>query len=390
MKKTLNAFLLFIVITLQIQKGIAQQNLNQADLKELYNALQQIPSYKKLKKNDKSYAALYDGLKSKIVDADDKSAFKLLSKLLIAINDNHLGLYSTPDSTRKSNLVKISVNTDSLKKELQLKHVDSLEGLYYSGKNELGIYANSPNNFFLVSLANSAILAELFKTSYGGCDLIWYGNKVVPFSLLKNVRLVNGVLIGLPLSKHKNKNFATLMREKEHFELKAIDDEISYLRLSSFSSNNDNIKKSADFYADILGQLPKKYLIVDVRNNGGGGYKTSGKFIELLKKYKGHIFLLHNSATVSNAEQFVLALKGRKNVTTLGEQTKGMITFGSNYGKKITLPSGRFVFSPTDMKGLDRELAYESKGIDPDVKLDIFKGDWIEQTMDYIKNNFDK
>jgi hypothetical protein len=390
MKKIVYAFLFLTVIALQAQKGVAQENQNQADLNELYSALQQTPSYKKLKKNDKSYAALYDDLKSKIVHADDKSAFKLLSKLLIAINDNHLGLYSTPDSSRKSSLVKISINTDSLKNELQLKHVDSLEGIYYSGESELGIYANSPNSYFLISLVNGALLGELFKTSYGGCDLIWYGNKAVPFSLLKNVRLVNGVLIGLPLSKYRKKSFANLIRGKEHFELKAIDDEISYLRLSSFSSNNDNIKKSADFYADISGQLPKKYLIVDVRNNGGGGYKTSGKFIELLKKYKGHIFLLHNSATVSNAEQFVLALKGRKNVTTLGEQTKGMITFGTNYGKKITLPSGRFVFSPTDMKGLDRELAYESKGIDPDVKLDIFKGDWIEQTMDYIKNNFDK
>ncbi|WP_113637242.1 S41 family peptidase [Nubsella zeaxanthinifaciens] len=390
MRKTTIAFLLLLGITLLAQKGIAQENLNQADLKQLYTALQQTPSYKKLKKNDKSYAALYEKLNAEIASADDKLAFKLLSKLLIEVNDNHLALYSTADSSRRNVLSKVSGNIDSLKKELLLKDVDSLEGIYYSGESELGIYASSPNNYLLVSLANGNLLAELFKTSYSGCDLIWYANNIAPFNLIKNVRLVNGVLTGLPISKQKNKNYATLIRGKEHFELKTIDNEIGYLRLSSFSSSNDNIKKSAEFYASIVDHLPEKYLIVDVRNNGGGGYKTSGKFIDLLKKYKGHVFILQNSATVSNAEQFILALKARKNVTTLGEQTRGMITFGSNYGKKIMLPSGRFAFYPTDMKGVESEFLYESKGVNPDVNLDAFKGDWIEQTIDYIKNKFDK
>ncbi|MGV3545569.1 MAG: hypothetical protein ACO1N4_00810 [Pedobacter sp.] len=87
---------------------------------------------------------------------------------------------------------------------------------------------------------------------------------------------------------------------------------------------------------------------------------------------------------MSNAEQFILELKPLKNVITLGEQTKGMITFGSNYGSKVVLPSGRFTFSPTDMNGIDKELAYESKGIDPDVALDTFKSDWITQALEYI------
>ncbi|MCY1563076.1 hypothetical protein D9M68_1005620 [compost metagenome] len=72
-------------------------------------------------------------------------------------------------------------------------------------------------------------------------------------------------------------------------------------------------------------------------------------------------------------------------MTTLGEQTRGMITFGSNYGKTLLLPSGRFTFYPTDMDGKMKELAYESKGVNPDIALDVFKGDWVMQTMEWIK-----
>jgi hypothetical protein len=37
------------------------------------------------------------------------------------------------------------------------------------------------------------------------------------------------------------------------------------------------------------------------------------------------------------------------------------------------------------MTGVDRDLAHESKGVDPDVLLDPYKSDWIEQTLEYIK-----
>ncbi|WAC42258.1 S41 family peptidase [Pedobacter sp. SL55] len=215
--------------------------------------------------------------------------------------------------------------------------------------------------------------------------MLLYSGKPVPYNLIKNARLVNGTLLGTPFTKYKEHKFSILEKSNDNFEYKTLNDNVSYLRLSSFSSSNINIKKSEEFFATMADKLSTANLIVDLRGNTGGGYKTSGKFLTLLKKYKGQIFILQNSATVSNAEQFILELKPLKNVTTLGEQTKGMITFGSNYGTKIVLPSGRFTLYPTDMKGLERDLAYESKGLNPDVALDLFKSDWIEQTLDYIK-----
>ncbi len=384
MKKIVYVFLLLVGM-LSTQILVAQQNPNQADLEALYTAIQKTPSYKKLLKGNKDYQQLYENVKQKIVDADEKQTFKQLSRLVSAINDNHLGFYRTPDTTLKTAYISLPLNIDSLKKLLQLKDENALEGIYYASNHEFGLYANGDKAYQMVSLTNGILIAEIFHTPYNGFDLLLYSGKPVPYNLIKNARLVNGTLLGTPFTKFKEKKFSILDKGSESFEYKPLNETVGYLRLSSFSSTNANIKKSDEFYATIAAKITTRKLIVDLRGNTGGGYKNSGKFLKLLKNYKGEIFILQNAATVSNAEQFILELKPLKNVTTLGEQTKGMITFGSNYGEKIVLPSGRFTFYPTDMKGSNRDLAYESKGINPDISLDVFKEDWIKQTLEYIK-----
>ncbi len=385
MKKILYTFLLLFGVTLHVSKSIAQENQNQADLEALYTAIQKTPSYKNQLKGDKAYQQLYEDVKLKIVDADEKQAFRQLSRLVSAINDNHLGFYRTPDTALKTLYSSVILdNRDSLRRRLQQKPESDLEGVYYASNQQFGLYAKGDNAYQIVSLAKGFVTAEIFYTPYGGYDMLLYSGKPTPYQLIKNTRLVNGTLIGTPFTKFKEKKFSVLDKGSENYEYKKINDQIGYLRLSSFSSSNTNIKKSEEFYATIADKLTAEKLIVDLRGNTGGGYKTSRKFLDLLKKYKEEIFVLQNSATVSNAEQFILELRPLKKVTTLGEQTKGMITFGSNYGKKIVLPSGRFTFYPTDMKGTNRDLAYESKGINPDITLDVFKSDWIEQTLEYI------
>jgi len=365
--------------------GFAQQDQNQADLDALYQAIQKMPSYKKLLKGNAGYQQLYEEVKGKVKDADEKTTFKELSRLLYAINDNHLGFYRTPDSTLKAAYVSLPINTDSLKIQLAQKGKDELEGIYHLGEHDFGLYTTDQQHYKMVLLKNGILMSEIIKTPYGGYDCIQYAGRNVPYQLIKNIKLVNGALIGTPFVKTKKKSFSALTKSTENFEYKLLDQDIGYLRLSNFGSNHVNIKKSEEFFKTLNGGLASRCLIVDLRNNPGGGYKTSQKFIDLLKKYKGKIFILQNAQTVSNAEQVIIELKDQKNVVTLGEQSKGMITFGSNYGKNVLLPSGRFTFYPTDMNGIDKELAYESKGINPDVLLDPYKGDWIEQTLEYIK-----
>lgn len=374
-----------LLISLLGLAAFAQQDQNQTDLDALYQAIQKMPSYKKLLKGDANYQRLYEEVKEKVKDADEKTTFKQLSRLIYSINDNHLGFYRTPDSTIKAAYVTLPINIDSLRKQLALKDKNELEGIYYMGDYEFGLYTTDQQHYKLVLLKNGILMSEIIKTPYGGYDCVQYGGRNVPYQLIKNVRLINGVLIGTPFVKSKEKRFSTLAKSAENFEYRPIDDETGYLRLSSFNADNANIKKSEEFYKTINGRLASKYLIVDLRNNTGGAYKTSQKFINLFKKYKGKIFILQNAQTVSNAEQVIIGLKGQKNIVTLGEQSKGMITFGSNYGKTMLLPSGRFTFYPTDMDGIDKELAYESRGVNPDVLLDPYKSDWIEQTLEYIK-----
>ncbi|MNK10153.1 Peptidase family S41 [compost metagenome] len=381
MKKVFYTFLLLFGVTLHVSKSIAQENQNQADLEALYTAIQKTPSYKKQLKGDKAYQQLYEDVKLNIAKAGEIEAFRQLSKLVSAINDNHLGFYRTPDTALKMSYFLMGQDKPGdIMKRVRPKFESDLEGVYFAYNRPYGLYAKGDKVYQVMNLVDGFIMAEIFHTSYGGYDVLLYGS----LQLIKNTRLVNGTLLGTPFTKSREKKFSILDKGNENFEYKILNDKIGYLRLSSFSSSTENIKKSEVFYQKISDTLETVNLIVDVRNNGGGGFKTSQKFINLLKKYKGNIFVLQNSATVSNAEQFILELKPLKKVTTLGEQTRGTITFGSNYGTKIVLPSGRFTFYPTDMKGTNRDLAYESKGINPDITLDVFKSDWIEQTLEYI------
>jgi C-terminal processing protease CtpA/Prc len=91
-----------------------------------------------------------------------------------------------------------------------------------------------------------------------------------------------------------------------------------------------------------------------------------------------------NNGTLSQGELFILRLRKLKQVKILGQTSKGMLTYGSNYDKRITLPSGQIEIYPTDMRGNARRLQYEDIGIQPDVYLH-YTTDWIEQTLSYIQ-----
>jgi hypothetical protein len=71
-------------------------------------------------------------------------------------------------------------------------------------------------------------------------------------------------------------------------------------------------------------------------------------------------------------------LKGNKNVLILGQTTNGTITYGNNYGKSVTLPSGKYRMYITDMSGSSKNLAYEETGINHDIELDQ-NSDWLTQ-----------
>lgn len=174
----------------------------------------------------------------------------------------------------------------------------------------------------------------------------------------------------------KETDHVNLLKNISKFQLKNYNDDIQYLRIQTFQRNNVTIKNA----------LRALNLIIDLRNNEGGAKKEARKYFSLLKKYSkiGRLYILLNNQSLSQAEIFTLQLKQLKNVTTVGQTTKGMLSYGSNYGKRERLPSGMFEVYLTDMKGRSTLLKYEDHGISPDIPLNN-QSDWIEQVVGIIR-----
>ena len=134
------------------------------------------------------------------------------------------------------------------------------------------------------------------------------------YTLTRNIKLQNNLLIGSNYYKGDAKAFYNMVSRKEKYEYKVLEDQIGYLSLGTFNSTDKEIKAATDFFDLVKPTINVKHLIVDVRNNFGGGYKNSMQFIRFLRSFSGKIYILQNGYTVSNAEQFIINLKGLDNI----------------------------------------------------------------------------
>jgi hypothetical protein len=367
-------------------RGQEQKNIE--DLDFLYKSIQQTFAYKDQLKDDSSYVQLYQSLRKSLNTSNDFEVYQKLAQLISPLKDNHLAFYHATDSNYKFAYQKPVKDLKALEKKLTVMPKDSIEGIYYSDYQNAYkslLYKYKPDVYYLQSVQTGYLEAILTKTKFGSFDAIAFVGPPGFYKLIRNVKLSNEVLIGLSLRKTLKKDYRGLGTVDGYFEYKNLNDKTGYLRLSSFNSTEENIKKATEFFNAVKADINQQNLIVDLRSNPGGGFKVSGQFIDYLWKYEGKVYILQNAYTVSNAEQFILNVRARKEVTLLGESTKGTITYGSNNDNRIVLPSKRFVFYPTDMNGLSRHLAFESIGIAPDILLDPFSEDWITQTLKHTK-----
>ncbi|MEM7187923.1 MAG: hypothetical protein AAF466_14845, partial [Bacteroidota bacterium] len=88
--------------------------------------------------------------------------------------------------------------------------------------------------------------------------------------------------------------------------------------------------------------------------------------------------------TGSNAEITTQRMRNANNVKVVGQSTAGILSYGSNYGNRITLPSGRYQYKFTDMN-VSRNLPYEGIGVPVDIELEM-DSDWLEQALNLVEN----
>ncbi|WP_298527662.1 S41 family peptidase [uncultured Christiangramia sp.] len=315
-----------------------------------------------------------------------------MSKLLVTLNDRHNMMYSEvgydvkQSDTFYHEFPRFEGDLDSLKMNLEIKTVKDVEGIYTRDGFSIGIYA-SEENLTLVNLSGGKKVWQkgeiigLFLNYESGRYLAAIGQfhdkKLVNFPL----EISNGHISKIQLSKSNAGPDRSSVVDTETF-LYSKSGDITYLRIGSFSGYNPVLKNAENFYKSLEEKPLTKDLILDLRDNGGGGDRNSNILYKYLRKnYKNaKLYVLINGNTVSNAEQFALRLQKFKNVTLLGSKTSGTIAY--ELGKTYDFPcynyKGFFTF-----KGDKKYLEYESVGVQPDIILDNSE-DWIMHTKEYI------
>ena len=402
--KLIQLFLLTIIFfTSQAQTNRTYKS----DLIELQNILKNTPSYSDQIKGQSliSYNSLFEKLLSDTVkNASDYKYFYNLAQLFFPIRDNHLTFYQIANFPSATDFPTFKGNLDSLKSVLTTKPLDSLEGIYHYDKYySIGLFKVDKTEYIGVVLGTETTnwkkgqvaihlyeyLPNYFKAIYAHPKFKNY--ILYPIERYTHHSLINSYFYSsfsekIYSKKQSENDFTNLPKNIEDFSFKNIETGIQYLHIKHFSADRVKMQKSKEFYDSIKNLLTEPNLILDLRNNEGGANKVSKKFLKLIKQYtnNGHVYILVNNGTLSQGEIFTLQLKRLQNVKTLGQTTKGMLTYGSNYGKREKLPSQSFEVYITDMKGDKRLIPYENYGINPDIIL-LDTKDWIEQTIEIIR-----
>ena len=170
-----------------------------------------------------------------------------------------------------------------------------------------------------------------------------------------------------------NKNFVA----KNLPEYKDLESSTGYIKIPSF--NYRLWKKLDNFYDSITPIVKtKQKIILDIRNNGGGGERMYNQLLKILKSNskKVKIAVVFNSKCASACEEVALLLTENKRIKTFGENTNGQFAYG--FIKEYKTPNCGFTFILTTKMYSDR-LKYEFIGVQPEFILEKDKeSDWIK------------
>lgn len=379
------------------------------DLIFLDSKIRKTPAYKI---NKKTYETSYSKIVKEVTSINSIfDCHSLLNELLISLNDNHSRIYSIdPGITdevnsnseklsefKKSELYnaypKPNIDLDSLQSVLNTKTKKNIEGIYTrENYMTIGVYKNKDSYKAIILDSESDFwqIGEIMYTliPFGDDYLLNIGGGITSKRLIAYTeRIENGFFYFMGFQKDiAQKNYATKTPSEDIYKREELSNGITYLKIGSFNSWNPTLTNAEKFYKSLEGSLNKRNLIIDLRNNGGGGDRNSNILYKLVRDYakKNKVYVLINHRTVSNAEQFASKLSMLENCQLFGKRTNGTLAYeikDSNY----TLPCNNFIAVLTSKKH-SKYLEFESKGIKPKFELDV-ETNWIEQLKTYIENN---
>ncbi|MBL4662919.1 MAG: hypothetical protein JKY22_05045 [Flavobacteriaceae bacterium] len=381
------------------------------DLDFLVTKMKEMPSYKHQiikKRKEREFNQQYQIFADQMETPTSKiKRFNYLNKMMATVVDLHASVGSNSEGISKEILNDTSalqtyLNSEEfinhprtlhdlalLRKELAQKPITEIEGIYKSEGLTIGVYESDSAQKYEAVVLESELLTwnpgqiVMYLTPNGNdrFNLLYFSRDSKKIQFSKGVSASNGRILYY-VKEGVVSNEINFSKEKWVFE--QLSDTVQYIYFGEFSNTNSVKKTSKEFYAKMKDSINAKHLIIDLRNNGGGNKKNSDPFLKLFKKNKGNIYVLTNSFSASNTEQFTVKLKKLSNVIHLGETTRGVIAYGMNYGYTYETPSGLFSILPTDMDFHKTYFEYEGKGIVPTVKLN-FDSDWISQTIEYIE-----
>lgn len=405
-------FLLFLLSSLTTSVYSKVKDCScKTDLTFLDSKIRKTPAYKV---NKEAYNTSYSKIAKEVTSINSVfDCYTLLNKLLISLNDNHSKIYgvdlgatdkvkASPDELnnfKKSALFnaypKPNIDLDSLRAVLNSKTKMELEGVY-TRKNymTIGVYKNEDKESYkAIILESESDVWQIGEIMYvlipfGNDYLLSIGGSTPSKRLIAYTeRIENGFFYFMGFQKDISEtNYAAKMPSEDTYYREELSNETTYLKIGSFNSWYPTLSDAEKFYKTLEGNLNKSNLIVDLRNNGGGGDRNSDIIYKLLKDYakKNKIYVLINHRTVSNAEQFANRLRNLENCKLLGIRTNGTLAYEIK-AESYTLPCGNFIAVLSSKKN-SNYLAFESTGIEPEITYDM-NSDWIEQLKNYIKSN---
>jgi hypothetical protein len=394
MKYLIGILFLVVFIPVTAQAQICDCS---ADLRQLNEKVKKIPAYKR---NKESYEKTFEKTLLKVCsEMSVYDCFYHLNKLLHSLNDWHIGLFGKALDSTSVDQPEYPVYQGDLKlliDQFKGQSHEQLEGIYHGGQHLSFVLTAKDSGH-----SYQAVVIESKSPQWQAGDILY---QIVPLNgntysimgaqyptqrlISYRERIEKGLFKRTGFRKDTGISvFYKNPYPDSPYVFKEISSDIDYLKIGSFSSQYPRLAKAEEFYQSLEGKLNKPHLILDLRENGGGGDRNSDIIWKSLKKYakKNKIWVLINGNTASNAEHFTLRLKAYDHVHTLGDRTKGALTYEIQPKDYHTLfSSGFIVVLPS--KQQKKYLPYETKGIRPDIMLNETKS-WISMVTQYIEEN---